>query len=741
MPPAKKAKKEPSTQSSTLHAFFSPASGSTTPSKSLPRLKPRLKSNPPAKTAEVIEISDSEDEVEVVSVLIGQKRQRPSSNNSKGAEKVQKDNSFCFGEPSELLGSSHAVLQGEGLTMEPEKAGIEHPSFMFGQPTSILGPSTLKGARAAQEQRPESSTTAPPPPGEDESKPDGTTQVAEDPPLDIWDDEFDQYADDSQIMNGPEGDQPVCPYCSTTVSDEDFEIHLTQCFTIQEDCSPTVPIPSNPSDVPQPDVRAATEKKPGPKAGPSKNNAFSKLMTSFKDTEAWKEADKSEDRNFKSTKNNRRKAPFYKVLQGMPIAVDAFRYGAIPGVTAYFLTHAHSDHYTNLSSSWNNGPIYCSEGTANLIEHMLNVDKKWVHRLPMDIPTPIFNTGGVSVTLIEANHCPGSCLFYFEGLQTVNAGDSAYPSPYVGSSRTFRYLHCGDFRASPRHVNHPAIKGKKLDLIYLDTTYLDPKYTFPPQPLVISACADLAHRIAHSQPLSDKPNLLDGWTSSFKNPIPSSLNSEKGKGKASPNRTLFVIGTYTIGKERIVKAVAKRINSKIYSEPRKFKILRCQADSELDDLLTSNPLDANVHLVPLAMIASDKLKIYLDKYKSTFNKVVGFRPTGWTYTASEGVETTPSISSVLSRNQQKNYTFASLQQSRNSTSAVLLYGVPYSEHSSFFELTCFALSLDWDRIIATVNVGSENSRNKITVWVKRWQEEKKRRGMLQVVSHRQPDFW
>lgn len=110
---------------------------------------------------------------------------------------------------------------------------------------------------------------------------------------------------------------------------------------------------------------------------------------------------------------------------------------------------------------------------------MLSVDPKWVHPLPMDTPTLIPNTNGVTVTLIEANHCPGSSLFFFEGLQTVNAGDSTFKSSFVGSPRTFRYLHCGDFRASPQHVLHPAVRDKVIDLVYLDTTYLDPKVSTP----------------------------------------------------------------------------------------------------------------------------------------------------------------------------------------------------------------------------------------------------------------------
>ncbi|EKM50682.1 uncharacterized protein PHACADRAFT_166360 [Phanerochaete carnosa HHB-10118-sp] len=461
-------------------------------------------------------------------------------------------------------------------------------------------------------------------------------------------------------------------------------------------------------------------------------------MNSHKENEAWKEATVVEDRNFRPTKANggRRKAPFYKVMQGMPIAVDAFRYGTIPGVTAYFLTHAHSDHYTNLSSNWKSGAIYCSEGTANLIVHMLRVDRKWVHALPMDATTVVPNTGGVTVTLIEANHCPGSCLFLFEGQQTVNAGDSAYKSTFVGSKRIFRYLHCGDFRASPQHVMHPAVRGKRIDTVYLDTTYLDPKYCFPPQSEVISACAELARRI-----VLDESSHVDTARNSRVDDFFSVHEKPKEKEVAKTERTLVIVGTYSIGKERIVKAIAKALQTKVYSDSRKTAILRCQADAELDALLTSDPLQAGVHLLPLGAISSDKLKAYMEQWNGHWTRAIGFRPTGWTFTPSKGSDTSPSIPSVIAKSQVKLFTFADISASKNSTPNLQLYGVPYSEHSSFFELTCFALSFDWGRMIATVNVGSEVSRGKMAKWVERWEAEKKRRGKVEVVQFRSPEYW
>lgn len=110
-----------------------------------------------------------------------------------------------------------------------------------------------------------------------------------------------------------------------------------------------------------------------------------------------------------------------------------------------------------------------------------------------------------------------------------------------------------------------------------------------------------------------------------------------------------------------------------------------------------------------------------------------------------------------------------------------MFGVPYSEHScvifqtlpltyhfslalepssssfvprltrrhgptrSFFELTCFALSVPGEpRWIATVNVGSQKSREKMDAWFKRWAAEKKKReasGRGGLIEYRSIEHW
>lgn len=112
-----------------------------------------------------------------------------------------------------------------------------------------------------------------------------------------------------------------------------------------------------------------------------------------------------------------------------------------------------SDHYGGITANWSQGPIYASQTTCNLVINSLGVDPKYVKPLPMEVSTLIPNSGGVKVTCIEANHCPGSCLFLFEGprskwiLKETEKNGNGKEMEVKGKGRDYRYLHCGDFRA------------------------------------------------------------------------------------------------------------------------------------------------------------------------------------------------------------------------------------------------------------------------------------------------------
>ncbi|KAH9973455.1 DNA repair metallo-beta-lactamase, partial [Lactifluus volemus] len=113
------------------------------------------------------------------------------------------------------------------------------------------------------------------------------------------------------------------------------------------------------------------------------------------------------------------------------------------------------------------------------------------------------------------------------------------------------------------------------------------------------------------------------------------------------------------------------------------------------------------------LVTSKRLKEYIKRWKGQWTKAIAFRPTGWTYSPPAGTSTALSISSILARQPHREFTYAHLQPVRGSH-RLPFRAVSYSEHSSFFELTCFALSLSWARIIATVNVESSANRTKIS---------------------------
>jgi DNA cross-link repair 1B protein len=68
----------------------------------------------------------------------------------------------------------------------------------------------------------------------------------------------------------------------------------------------------------------------------------------------------------------------------------------------------------------------------------------------------------VTATAFDANHCAGSIMILFQG--------------YFGN-----ILHTGDFRFHEKMLECTKLKDVTIDILYLDTTYANPKFNFPSQ--------------------------------------------------------------------------------------------------------------------------------------------------------------------------------------------------------------------------------------------------------------------
>ncbi|KAM5293819.1 5' exonuclease Apollo [Glossophaga mutica] len=149
-----------------------------------------------------------------------------------------------------------------------------------------------------------------------------------------------------------------------------------------------------------------------------------------------------------------------------PIAVDFWSLRRAASARLFFLTHMHSDHTVGLSSTWAR-PLYCSPVTAFLLHRHLQVSKQWIRALEVGeshvLPLDEIGRETMTVTLMDANHCPGSVMFLFEG--------------YFGT-----ILYTGDFRYTPSMLKEPALSvGKQIHTLYLDNTNCNPELALPSQ--------------------------------------------------------------------------------------------------------------------------------------------------------------------------------------------------------------------------------------------------------------------
>uniref|UniRef100_A0AAV1VEJ0 Metallo-beta-lactamase domain-containing protein n=1 Tax=Peronospora matthiolae TaxID=2874970 RepID=A0AAV1VEJ0_9STRA len=366
-------------------------------------------------------------------------------------------------------------------------------------------------------------------------------------------------------------------------------------------------------------MQSAAGKATAETASMERSNVFDVLMRSSKTAAVLDARKRPVPFKFtrKAVQRRRLLYPDYKCIQGTspPFIVDGFHYACKQHSSIYFLTHFHSDHYGGITKDFDCGVIYCNEITAKLVVQELGVQQKYVHPVGMNVPVLV---GDVQVTFLDANHCPGSAIILFR----------------LKDGRT--YLHTGDFRFHRKMLNYAALQphiptgdeaidhtGKivgisRLDGVYLDTTYCDPKYTFPTQQAAIK----------HALELMD-----DHW---------------------KQEKVLYLFGSYTIGKERLFMEIARKYRKK---------------DLQMDNLT-----------------------VLLAKHRLRYRSIVAFRPTGWTFS---------------SKNPRKMSTCCS-----NPTGKIHVYGLPYSEHSSFAELCDFVKVVNPRAIIPTVNCSNKRKATK-----------------------------
>ncbi|XP_062450824.1 5' exonuclease Apollo isoform X1 [Rhea pennata] len=207
------------------------------------------------------------------------------------------------------------------------------------------------------------------------------------------------------------------------------------------------------------------------------------------------------------------------VIPGTPIAVDFWSVRRAGGARLFFLSHLHSDH---------------------------TVPARWIRPLEVGQSHVLGEGDTVTVTLLDSNHCPGSVMFLFEGaFGTI--------------------LYTGDFRYASAMQQEPALRGRRLDRLYLDNTHCHPGRSLPSR----RHAARLAARLIRAHP-----------------------------------RHHVVVGVYSLGKETLLVDLAMEFGTWVVVSPWRLEQMRLL---ELPDVFTTEEGAGWIRAVDVAEIRWDTL--------------------------------------------------------------------------------------------------------------------------------------
>lgn len=399
-------------------------------------------------------------------------------------------------------------------------------------------------------------------------------------------------------------------------------------------------------------------------------------------------------------------------FRNFSIAVDGFNFADAPPISQYFLSHFHADHYIGLKKSWSQGAIYCSTVTAQLLTLKLRVPPEIIVELPLDTP---FEIGpNVSVICLDANHCPGATVFLF------------HETDHLDRSRTRQWvLHTGDFRSNNALIDRilAYTHGESIHKVYLDTTYMYPSYHFPLQPSVLQVTSEFAGQINEV----GARKLFNNRQSSILSYVTASLS------RRHIYNYVFVVGTYTIGKEKLAVAIAQWLDTKIFlpKDSPKDRIVQVYQHLLPQDIFTYDITKACVHLVPMRTLSSkDSLNNYFKPIAHIYKDMIAFIPTGWTFsnggrfvklyeTPQEKIDHTRAL---MQDAQVDKFNSEVIFKQYKPLAKFQVFKVPYSEHSSFKDLANFCIRVPWVQIVPTVNTHNDYMVNQMKEWFSTWKK-------------------